>query len=169
MLYRVLTVILFACAIALPGLSQGEVTLPSTTDTQPAEMPEAEADKLEIVAQYMGNTGYDTKDVLTEYGCALYANDMRYLRQKFYYEGLSSSKTKTIYIRLIDPTGKIQSNENSPTGYTWVETREFYPGKNWMTTRGWGSADKSNFIPGRYISEIWIDGVCVSAVPFDVY
>ncbi len=169
-------------------MPQGKVSRPSTTVTQPAKKPaktnsqkkpagqkkpavkpQAQSNKLVIVKQEIGNTGYDCNDILTDYGGPLYANNLRYVRQKIYYEGLSSGQTKTIYIRIIDPSGKIKTGKNSPAGYTWQESIEFKPGRNWFTTLGWGRGDKSNYTPGRYISEMWMDGVCVSSVTFEVH
>ncbi len=96
--------------------------------------------------------------ILDEYGQKLYSDKMRYLTPKISYSGLSSSQTKTVYVKIIKPDGSLLTGSSSPNGYTYSHTITFYSGYNSCEVLGWGNNNGGVYSGGTYTIEFWIDG-----------
>lgn len=168
--------------VAVPAMSQGKVSRTGTTTTTktPAKRntpksktpktrkPARAENKLIVSAQLIGNTDRDG-NIIDDYGNALYASTLRFARQKIFYYGLTSPVTKSVYYRLITPQGKVLQDNSSPNGFTWKQDVTFKPGSNSHISFGWGNDRVGVYTTGTYISEVWIDGQCVSSQSFYVF
>lgn len=112
---------------------------------------------LKITGAEFANTDKDN-NILNSYGSTLYATDMRYLSCRINYEGLSSSITKTVYIKMYDPDGNLDRSSSSPEGYTRKREVTFSSGSGTVSLGGWGNSTSSTYSPGTYRYEMWIDG-----------
>ena len=100
-------------------------------------------------------------------------NDMNFLRMRITCDHLAmESKRIQLDFKILDPGGKLLSNSNSATGYTYSEE---------ITARGnrlqndvfdvseWGAQNGTLFaMTGKYTFEIWCSGVNMFSTAFDV-
>ena len=104
------------------------------------------------------NTKKD-RSVINNYGSTLYASDIRYLTPQLTYNGPSSSQSKTLYIKLIQPNGDLMTGSSSPSGYTYSQEVTFYPGDNkTIDLSGWGNETSSSYVSGTYKIEVYTGG-----------
>lgn len=115
------------------------------------------ASQLKITGAEFCNTDQDG-NIIDSYGSTLYASDMRYLSCRINYDGLSSSATKTVYMKMFDPDGNLNRGSSSPEGYTRKREVTFSSGSGSVSLGGWGNSTKSTYTPGTYRYEFWIDG-----------
>ena len=98
-------------------------------------------------------------DTIDNYGSTLYASDMRFLQPRLTYNGPGSPKSKTLFVKIIPPNGRMMSNETSPSGYTYKTDVTFYPGiGNTVSPSGWGAKSGSIYNIGPYKIDVYCDG-----------
>lgn len=115
------------------------------------------SNSLNITSAEFCNQDYDG-NMLDDYGSTLYSSKMRYLKCKFYYNGLTSTTSKNIYVKIYDPNGTLKTGSQSPDGYTFkYDDRNLYSGSNSLELLGYGNNTKSTYSAGTYRYEIWID------------
>lgn len=113
--------------------------------------------KLEISKIEFANVQKDGT-IISNYGATLYSSDMRYLKPKMTYGGLTSSQTKTVYIKVIKPDGSLLSGTSSPSGYSQSFNINFSSGSgNTYFLSGWGADNSSVYNSGTWKYEVWID------------
>lgn len=173
---------LIALVVATPAMSQGIVTrqknTPSKVTTKKTKTTKAKTprstkqtnptpDDFTITEIKFANADVNG-NILSDYGKPLYANTLCYVLPKYVYHGVSAKNRKTLFIRIINPSGNIERAGFSPTGYTFKMEMDFYPGNNWFTTASWGTNTPGYFKSGTYTWELWIDGKCVNSTNFYV-
>lgn len=99
-------------------------------------------------------------DIINSYGFTMYDADIMYLRPRITYGGiLDDSRYVTLDVKIIKPNGSIESNSNSPSGYTY--SNSFYvqtgPNNTYLFT-GWGNESKTCYVAGTYRFELWYEG-----------
>lgn len=93
------------------------------------------------------------------YGSSLKAANIKYLYSRIYYTGLiESSKTITVYVKIIDPDGTLETGESSPSGYTYSKDITIEPGAKYANLNGWGNATEGSYTAGDYKCELWYNG-----------
>lgn len=114
---------------------------------------------LVITDVVFANVDYDN-NVLTSYGGTLYS-DMQYLKPKVYFKKTEKRhKTVKFQVKLYTPDMALCRSNDSPVGYTMEETVniENIQG-NTLSFHGWGNRNGKFYVPGKYIYEIWYDGI----------
>lgn len=89
-------------------------------------------------------------EVIADFGSVLYALEIPYLNMRFSY---SSSSSTVIYVKIIDPQGKLHTGSSSPPGYTTKYTLS--PSSSGTFVSGWGNESKTSYVPGNYTVEVW--------------
>ena len=109
-------------------------------------------------------------NILTDFGGALYNDEVRYIMPKIYYNGLSiDSKTVELYFKIINPDRSLNAGTSSPPGYSRCETITISPGNTkTLTTLGWGNANGGSYTVGTHKFEIWYNGKQVYATTFEI-
>lgn len=90
--------------------------------------------------------------IIDDYGSTLYSSNMRFLHPRIRYGGLSSAKSMTINIRIINPQGKILRGSSRACEVYLLGGPE---NVSYMID-GIGDADSSLFSSGVWIYELWI-------------
>ena len=91
-------------------------------------------------------------NVVDDFGSTLYASKMRYLVAKVYYDWLENPSEVNIDVKIINPSGHIDSNDKSPKGYTFSDTLREYGSQDLV---GWGNDTESFYDKGVWTYEIW--------------
>lgn len=98
----------------------------------------------------------DKKDrAVGDFGEPLYTEDVTRIKPRVYYCGAKERGYQTLYIKMSDKTGNLDTNKKSPSGYTYSTTVELQPGTNYIELQAWGSGKRGAYPPGRYLFEIW--------------
>lgn len=116
--------------------------------------------KLQITDLKFTNSAWDN-NVITPAGQPLYAHEMRFLRPLISYEGLTEDKNTYIHVRIYKPNGELmQPKDIAPDGDSQYYDYPFFAGTNTDMGGmiGFGHRRDSEFEPGQYRYEIWIDG-----------
>lgn len=101
--------------------------------------------------------------VLNNYGDPFYNDDTRRFAARMLYDGPATQTTKTVYVKIIDPDGTLESYSGSPSGYTMSDEITFQPGTgNYAYLPAYGNDNVSTFPVGTLRYEVWIDGECVN-------
>lgn len=109
-------------------------------------------------------------NILTDFGGVLYNDEVRYIKPKIYYNGLSAdSKTVELYFKIINPDRSLKEGSSSPPGYTRRETTTISPGNaKTLTTLGWGNASGNAYSVGTHKFEIWYNGKLIYTTTFEI-
>lgn len=114
--------------------------------------------QLSITGASFANTKQDNT-IINPYGSTLYASDIRFLCCRLNYNGPSTSKSMTIYVKVIKPNGDMLKGSSSPSGYTYSSEITFKPGDSkTVGISGWGNEDSSIYTSGTYKFEIYWNG-----------
>ena len=101
--------------------------------------------------------------VLNSYGDPFYYDETRRLAARIMYDGPSSETTKTVYVKVIEPDGRLETFSGSPSGYTMSDEITFQPGTgNYAYLPAYGNDEVMTFPLGTIRYEVWIDGSCVN-------
>lgn len=114
---------------------------------------------MEITGVSFANADYNGV-IIDDYGADMYASEVRYLKPKLFYRGLSSEEEEiTLYVKIIKEDGTIHSGTNSPEGYSYKRdiTVKPGPGQSLILT-GWGNKFATSYEPGLYAFELWYNG-----------
>lgn len=116
------------------------------------------------------NTGEDGT-VLDNYGATMYASDVKYLKPRIVYDGLTKEIRKvTLYIKIYNPDGSLKTGSSSPAGYSYSDDIEVVSGSNHKTgLSGWGSNSGKSYVPGTYRCEIWYSKTKLFEKSFPLY
>lgn len=114
---------------------------------------------MEITDVKFGNVDYDGY-IIDKYGAKLYASEVKYLKPRLSYRGLSSSeKTITLNVKIIKEDGTLEQSSDSLDGYTYKQDVTVEPGDNHtILLLGWGTKVGGGYSPGLYGFEIWYKG-----------
>ena len=102
---------------------------------------------IEFGSSYKGGA---TKD---EFGSVLYAREIPYLNLRISYKSYSAA---TVYVKILDPDGKLSTGTSSPEGYTTTYTLS--PQSSGTFVSGWGNEEMTVYRPGYYTVELWHEG-----------
>ena len=99
-------------------------------------------------------------DIIDSYGSTLYASDIKYLKPRITYDGiLDEYKYVTLYCKIVKPDGSIETNSNSPSGYTYSDSFYVQTGTyNTHLLTGWGNENGNCYSAGNHRLEIWYEG-----------
>ena len=124
---------------------------------------------MEITGITFANVTNDNS-ILNDYGNALYKEDIRFIKPKVFYNGLSSeNKSLELLFKIYGPNGTLSSGSSSPDGYTWKETITLFPGKSKsFVALGWGNKDGGTYSAGTHRFEVWYDGNRLYSTSFEV-
>ena len=115
------------------------------------------------------NEDYNKKK-LNDYNTTLYANNMRYLGAKLYYDGLGKeSASRDFFIKIIEPDGSLRRGSSSPKGYTTKSSHTIYTDNdNSFEIIGWGNSTESVYEKGIYTYEIWYNNKRIYSTSFEL-
>lgn len=146
---------------------QSESTKPSATKKPASSSPQtkrssgvankhASSGYMEIYGISFANTDIDGA-IIDNYDSKLYAKEVRYLKPRISYKGLTSEeKDITLDVKILDEEGKLNSGSGSPDGYTYSKDVTIEPGAgNYLLLSGWGRSDAGSYDAGLYKIEIW--------------
>lgn len=105
---------------------------------------------------------------LSDYGASLRLKNCFYIMPKIDYVGITPG-VYDIYVKIIDPNGKLSVGGDSPNGFTYVHNTIISKGENTMYLLGWGNDIDVIYIPGTYKFEIWINGINIKTTNFVIY
>ena len=101
--------------------------------------------------------------VLNSYGDPFYNDETRRFAARILYDGPSTETTKTVYVKIFEPDGTLETFSGSPSGYTMSDEITFRPGTgNYAYLPAYGNDEVSTFPVGTLRYEVWIDGSCVN-------
>lgn len=156
---------------------KSEPKKPKTPTTPPKkETPSPTTDPYKSVG-YMEISGIsfanidNSGTIIDDFGADLYAGDLKYLKPKIFYKGLSTStKEITLYIKIIKEDGTIMSGTNSPEGYTFKNDVKIESGVGKsLELLGWGNNLAATYSAGQYKCEIWYNGNILFQKGFRLY
>lgn len=109
-------------------------------------------------------------NVLDSYGFTMYSSDIKYLKPRITYDGiLDESKYVTLYWKIVNPDGSIETNSNSPSGYTYSNSFWVQPGVgNTYKLTGWGNSNGTCYSAGNHRLELWYEGSRIYQTSFIV-
>lgn len=111
----------------------------------------------------------NSSQFLSDFGATLYVDDVRFVKQKVYYKGISHEpKTIQLDMKIYGPDGKLKTGGNSPEGYCWSEKINISPGTNNFTLLGWGRENGGLYKVGTHLYEIWYNGKKLYSTTFDI-
>lgn len=124
---------------------------------------------MEIASVSFANTD-KYGNILSDFGNILYDDEVKYLKPKILYNGLSvENKTIELNIKIINPDRTLQSNTNSQTGYTYNVTTTVSPSSNsTLIISGWGNSNGGAYDIGTHRFEIWYNGNKVYTTTFEI-
>lgn len=137
------------------SLNQAGAPRPAKRNTETGQA----RSKLQITDLKFTNVAWDNS-VITPAGQPLYAHEMRFLRPLISYDGLAADKNAYIHVRIYKPNGELmQPKDIAPDGDTQYYDYQFFSGENndMGGMMGFGHRRDSEFEPGQYRYEIWID------------
>ena len=113
---------------------------------------------LNIRSMEFANTT-NSGEIINDFGTPLAASQIKYLKPRFTYDGLSASASVTLYVKLIKPDGTLSYSSSSPSGYTYSKNVSLTPGSgNTCLLTGWGTDSGGSYIPGTWRIEVWMSG-----------
>jgi hypothetical protein len=94
---------------------------------------------------------------------------MRYLRPRITYNS-NINGNESFFVKVIDPNGNLERDNNSPEGFTYRSERWIYYGLKHSVEMGiWGNNDKSEYqVAGLWTIEIWYNNVCLISENFNI-
>ncbi|MDE6431250.1 MAG: hypothetical protein K2K65_08795 [Duncaniella sp.] len=107
-------------------------------------------------------------NIETSYGQTIYSSRSMYLMPKISYVGIKPGIV-TLYVKLIDPNGRLSIGNSSPSGYSYSSPVVIWDGNNNAILSGWGNSSKGNWAPGTYRLEVWYENVCLKSKTFTIY
>ncbi|MDR2130907.1 MAG: hypothetical protein LBP56_07075 [Odoribacteraceae bacterium] len=124
---------------------------------------------LTITDLQFANSDYDG-EIISDFGSVLY-NTMQYLTPKITYDNIGPGSTITLYFKIIDPDGVLDTGSDSPEGYSY--SKEFEMESNvrgsFKKFGGWGTKDGTNYAKtGTYRFEIWHSGKRIYQKSFEI-
>lgn len=95
--------------------------------------------------------------IIDDFGSKLYAQEIRYLQPRIFYNGLSNfQKEITLNVKIYDEDGNLKAGLLSPEGFTYNKEVQVESGNgNYLLLSGWGSSQGKTYTPGLYKVEIW--------------
>lgn len=109
-----------------------------------------------IIASKVTNTGNKP----------LYTKFIRYIGLNLSIE-VTESKTVDFYVKYLKPDGSIKRNSNnSPKGYTLLDTKNLTPATKSIDLSGWGNSDKCTYDTGKHRIEVYIDEYLIHSIEF---
>lgn len=113
---------------------------------------------IKIDSLSFGNVDKDG-NFITPIGGVLYEQELKYLKPKLYYHGLSASNQNLVfYYRIFTSSGTMICGDSSPQGYSLKESVTIKPGYNSLLLSGWGKSGGGAYEVGNNKYEIWLDG-----------
>jgi TonB family protein len=132
----------------------------------------SDADRLKITNVTFAYTSFSGQ-LIYSYNAMLYDTTL-YLSPKITYDNLQqSSKSITLYIKIINPDEILLTEPSSPNGYSYARSVNL-AGKNKQSEEeillGWGDSEKKFYSTvGTYTFEIWCAGKKIYSAAFDIY
>ena len=109
-----------------------------------------------IIASRVTNTGNKP----------LYTKFIRYIGLNLSVE-VTESKTVDFYVKYLKPDGSIKRNsDNSPKGYTLLDTKNLTPSTKSIDLSGWGNSEKCTYDTGKHRIEVYIDEYLMHSIEF---
>ena len=106
--------------------------------------------------------------IINDFGSKIYSYQTKYLTPKLYIK-VNTPGTYTVYTKLFNPSGKLTSGSNSPTGYSFSNTETLYSNTTWWRLSGWGSNTAGHWSSGQYRWEFWYNGEKIGEKSFTIY
>lgn len=106
---------------------------------------------IEISGISFANSDY-SGNLFDDYGSDLYAEEVKYLKPKVFYEGLANSEKEILlYFKIIKEDGTVMNGKDSPDGYTFLSKVKIEPGAGKsLYISGWGNNHATAYSPGQY-------------------
>lgn len=96
----------------------------------------------------------------------LYTKFIRYIGLNLSVE-VTESKTVDFYVKYLKPDGSIKRNsDNSPKGYTLLDTKNLTPSTKSIDLSGWGNSEKCTYDTGKHRIEVYIDEYLMHSIEF---
>lgn len=112
---------------------------------------------INVASLRVGN--WSGREWINNPGTNLLASQMRYLAPDINYNSVINEEI-TFFFKLFAPNGTLLANSNSPSGFTFSQTRQVNRGNNqYIAFSVWGDSERSIFQAGEYTIEVWYSGV----------
>jgi hypothetical protein len=106
--------------------------------------------------------------MIDDFGNTLYSSRIRYLNPKIYFQNHSKNNTSYHFeIHYVDAWGRMKYNTDS--GEIPTSESNIYLYENNKVLAGWGNDDGGTWRAGKWIVEIWSNGVCLGSKKFTIY
>ena len=112
------------------------------------------------------------RNIIGTHGMSFDAPDIRYIAPRITYDyNGSTSISRILNVKIINPDGSLKRGTSSPSGYTFDYTLSVLPNKRGerVLLSGWGSNSGGSYLPGIYNCEIWYDGQQLFSTKFTVH
>jgi hypothetical protein len=115
--------------------------------------------KFNVTSIKCGN--YNDSGWINYVGNSLYSNQMRYLMPRITYNSISSESI-TFNVKVISPSGVLETNSYSSPGYTYSLSTWLSRGTNLSADMsGWGNGERSIYRAGEWTVEVWYNNACL--------
>lgn len=110
-------------------------------------------------------------NIIDKFGSKLYAKEVKYLKPKISYNGLTNKEKEVLlYVKIINEDGKLHSGTNSPEGFTYEMNVKVVPGKEKsISLLGWGNSLGTSYKAGLYKVQIWCNDNKISEKEIRLY
>lgn len=132
---------------------------------QPATPSSSSYANLRITDISFCNTDIN-KNVISGPSDSFYADDVKYICPKIYYEGMRRDADVDIKVKFITPDGDLFAHDGDR--YTYSCEMPLETGSNTILLEGWGSDDGGVYYDGTWKCQIWVGGKMLLSAPFTI-
>lgn len=104
-------------------------------------------------------TSVDIKNEGEEYGATIYSKNTTFIYGRVNIKPYVS-RDIIIFVKFICPDGKLSTNENSPSGYSYSHKISIEKGKITNFEHYWGNKNPGFWKSGQYYLEFWYNNKC---------
>lgn len=115
----------------------------------------------------VGNVDYNW-NYINNYGTTIYSYQTQYLTPRIYVT-VYTPGTYTIYVKLLNPSGKLVTGNSSPSGYSFSDDITLNSSTTYKNLMGWGGSTSGHYSAGQYRWEFWYNGEKIGEKSFTIY
>lgn len=115
----------------------------------------------------VGNIDYNG-NFINNYGTTIYSYQTQYLTPRIYVS-VYTPGTYTVYVKLLNPNGKLVTGNSSPYGYSYSDDITLNSSTTYKNLIGWGRSTSGHYSAGNYKFEIYYKSEKIGEKSFTIY
>ena len=120
-----------------------------------------------ITSVEVANVDYNW-NYINSYGSKIYSYQTQYLTPRIYVT-VYTPGTYKVYVKLLNPNGKLVTGNSSPTGYSYSEDITLNSSTSYKNLMGWGGSTSGHYSAGNYKFEIYYNSEKIGEKSFTIY